>query len=37
MHDAWPMQFKVGVAASAADWPKRSTIRDMQFLDHEGY
>ena len=26
---------RVGVAASAADWPKR--IRDMQFLDHEGY
>ena len=27
--------FNVGVAASAADWPKR--IRDLQFLDHEGY
>ena len=26
---------RVGVAASAADWPKR--IRDLQFLDHEGY
>ena len=25
----------VGVAASVADWPKR--IRDLQFLDHEGY
>ena len=26
---------RVGVAAAAADWPKR--IRDLQFLDHEGY
>ena len=26
---------RVGVAASVADWPKR--IRDLQFLDHEGY
>ena len=26
---------RVGVAASAADWSKR--IRDLQFLDHEGY
>eukprot|EP01043_Picozoa_sp_COSAG02_P035836 COSAG02_NODE_2591_length_8466_cov_26.224095_7_plen_117_part_00 len=26
---------RVGVAASAAGWPKR--IRGMQFLDHEGY
>ena len=26
---------RVGVAAAAADWPKR--IRDPQFLDHEGY
>jgi len=26
---------RVGVVASAADWPKR--IRDLQFLDHEGY
>ena len=26
---------RVGVAAAAADWPKR--IRDLQSLDHEGY
>ena len=26
---------RVGVAASVADWPKR--IRDLQFLDHEGF
>ena len=26
---------RVGVAAAAADWPRR--IRDLQFLDHEGY
>ena len=26
---------RVGVAAAAADWPRR--IRDSQFLDHEGY
>ena len=26
---------RVGVAGAATDWPKR--IRDLQFLDHEGY